>query len=77
MRIGLDIASITLKKPADTIVLVTGDSNFMPAAKPARREGVRIILARSGAMSPPDLHKHIDLLHCPFSRPGTRETAVD
>ncbi|MCY3544387.1 MAG: NYN domain-containing protein [Chloroflexi bacterium] len=33
MRIGLDIASITLKRQADTIVLVSGDSDFVPAAK--------------------------------------------
>ena len=39
MRIGIDIASLTLKKQADTIVLVAGDSDFAPAAKLARREG--------------------------------------
>lgn len=39
MRIGIDIASLTLKKQANTIVLVAGDSDFVPAAKPARREG--------------------------------------
>jgi uncharacterized LabA/DUF88 family protein len=40
MRIGLDIASMTLKHQVDTIILVTGDSDFVPAAKLARREGV-------------------------------------
>ena len=44
MRIGLDIASITLKKQANIIVLVSDDSDFVPAAKLARREGVRFIL---------------------------------
>jgi uncharacterized LabA/DUF88 family protein len=39
MRIGLDIASMTLKHQVDTLVLVTGDSDFVPAAKLARREG--------------------------------------
>ena len=38
MRIGIDIASLTLKKQVNTIVLVAGDSDFVPAAKPARRE---------------------------------------
>ena len=38
MRIGLDIASIALKRQADTIVLVAGDADFVPAAKLARRE---------------------------------------
>lgn len=40
MRIGLDIASITLKRQANVIVLVSGDADFVPAAKLARREGV-------------------------------------
>lgn len=33
MRLGVDIASIALKKQADILVLVTGDSDFVPAAK--------------------------------------------
>ena len=76
MRIGLDIASITLKKQADTIVLVTGDSDFVPAAKLARREGVRIILDPLWHYVAPDLHEHIDLPHCPFPRPGTQQQMV-
>lgn len=44
MRIGMDVASISPKKQADTIVLVTGDGDFVPAARLARREGVRIVL---------------------------------
>lgn len=40
MRIGIDISTIALKKQADTIILITGDSDFVPAAKVARREGV-------------------------------------
>src|SRR5690606_8909702 len=39
MRIGLDIAALTLKRFVGTIVLVSGDSDFVPAAKLARREG--------------------------------------
>ncbi len=38
MRIGLDIASLAYKKQVDTIVLIVGDSDFVPAAKLARRE---------------------------------------
>lgn len=77
MRIGLDIAAITLKKQADTIVLVTGDSDFVPAAKLARREGVRIILDPLWHHVAPDLHEHIDLLYCPFPRPGAGQAAGD
>ena len=75
LRIGLDIAAITLKKQADTIVLVTGDSDFVPAAKLARREGVRIILDPLWHYVAPDLHEHIDLLHCPFPRPRAQQAA--
>jgi len=44
MRIGIDIASMTLKHQADTLILVAGDSDFVPAAKLARREGIEFIL---------------------------------
>lgn len=44
MRIGLDIASVTCKKQADQIILISGDSDFVPAAKLARREGKVLIL---------------------------------
>ncbi|WP_204245095.1 NYN domain-containing protein [Cloacibacillus sp. An23] len=40
MRIGLDIASVTYKKQVQRIVLISGDSDFVPAAKLARREGM-------------------------------------
>ena len=40
MRIGLDIATITLKKQANIIVLASGDSDFVPAAKLARRKAL-------------------------------------
>jgi uncharacterized LabA/DUF88 family protein len=43
MRIGLDIASVAYKKQVDQIVLVAGDSDFVPAAKLARREGIDFI----------------------------------
>lgn len=69
MRIGLDIASISLKKQADMIVLVTGDSDFVPAAKLARREGVRIILDPLWQGVQPDLFEHIDLLQNGFPKP--------
>ena len=66
MRIGLDIASITLKKQADTIILVSGDSDFAPAARLARREGVTFILDPLWRGVSPDLHEHIDGLRSGF-----------
>jgi uncharacterized LabA/DUF88 family protein len=69
MRIGLDIASITLKKQADTIILVTGDSDFVPAAKLARREGMEFILDPMWQSVEADLFEHIDGL-ASVLRPG-------
>lgn len=60
MRIGVDIASVTYKHQASTIVLISGDSDFVPAAKLARREGVDFILDPMHAPIKPDLHEHID-----------------
>lgn len=70
MRIGLDIASITLKQQADTIVLVTGDSDFVPAAKLARREGMEFLLDPLWQQVSSDLHEHVDGIVSVFPRPG-------
>ena len=72
MRIGTDIASLTLKRQVDTIVLVAGDSDFVPASKLARREGVRIILDPLWRSVAPELFEHIDGLESGFPRPGSR-----
>lgn len=60
MQIGIDIATITYKKLADRIVLISGDSDFVPAAKLARREGIDFILDPMHAQIKPDLFEHID-----------------
>ena len=70
MRIGLDIASITLKRQANIIVLVSGDADFVPAAKLARREGVQFILDPLWQNVPDDLSEHIDSLRSGFYRPS-------
>ena len=69
MRIGVDITSITLKRQANTIILVAGDADFVPAAKLARREGVRIILDPLWRTVAPELFEHIDGLSSGFARP--------
>lgn len=60
MRIGVDIASVTFKKQVDRIILISGDSDFVPAAKQARREGIDFILDPMRAVIKPDLFEHID-----------------
>lgn len=70
MRIGLDITSIALKKQAERIVLISGDSDFVPAAKFARREGIDFILDPMWQSIPSDLFEHIDGLRstCPHPK---------
>ena len=60
MRIGIDIASLAYKKLVNQIILISGDSDFVPAAKQARREGIDFILAPMGATIKADLFEHID-----------------
>lgn len=59
-KIGLDITTMTLKKQVDQIVLISGDSDFVPAAKLARREGIDFILDPLNFSIANDLFEHID-----------------
>ena len=69
MRLGLDIASLTLEGQADTIILVAGDADFVSAAKLARPEGVRFVLDALWQNIPPDRNEHIDGLTRGFPKP--------
>ncbi len=66
MKIGLDIASLAYKQQIDQIILISGDSDFVPAAKLARREGIDFILDPMWANIKPDLFEHIDGLRTPW-----------
>ena len=68
MRIGIDIASLAYKKQVDQIILIAGDSDFVPAAKLARREGIDFILDPMGADIKADLFEHIDGLETPWRK---------
>jgi len=72
MRIGLDIASLTLKRHAQVIVLVTADSDFVPAMKFARREGAQLILVTLGHGIRDGLREHADVVidHLPPLAPA-------
>jgi len=72
MRIGIDIASLSLKRQVKTIILVAGDSDFVPAAKMARREGMEFILDPLWQQINPDLFEHIDGLQSGLKRPGRK-----
>lgn len=62
MKIGMDIASLSYKRQVDQIVLIAGDSDFVPAAKLARREGLDFVLdpLEMEIGRDRDLFEHID-----------------
>lgn len=60
MRIGLDAASIAFGRYVDQIVLIAGDSDFLPVAKMARRNGIDFILDPMKQMPKKNLQEHID-----------------
>lgn len=60
MKIGLDIASLAYKNQVDQIILIAGDSDFVPASKLARREGIDFILDPLWADIKANLFEHID-----------------
>lgn len=62
IKIGLDIATLALKKLVQKIVLISGDSDFVPASKLARVEGIIFTLDPMGNHIREDLKEHIDYL---------------
>ncbi|QPK81227.1 NYN domain-containing protein [Schaalia sp. ZJ405] len=60
MRIGLDIASLAKNRIVNQIVMISGDSDFVPAAKHARREGIDFVLDPMWATISDSLNEHID-----------------
>ena len=68
MKIGLDIASLAYKKQVGQIILIAGDSDFVPAAKLARREGIDFVLDPMGANIRDSLFEHIDGLNTPWKK---------
>lgn len=70
MMIGTDIAALALNQSVDQIILVAGDSDFVPAAKLARRNGVDFVLDPMWNHINPDLFEHIDGLTSGWRRPS-------
>jgi uncharacterized LabA/DUF88 family protein len=64
IKFGIDIASLAYKRLVEKIVLITGDSDFVPAAKLARREGLDVVLDPLWNHIALSLHEHIDGLKC-------------
>jgi uncharacterized LabA/DUF88 family protein len=74
IKLGIDIASLAYKRLVDKIVLITGDSDFVPAAKLARREGLDVVLDPLWNDIAPSLHEHIDGLKSVWPKPAQRIT---
>lgn len=62
LRIGLDIARLSLQRLVDVIVVITGDSDMIPAFKFARREGLRVYLDHMNHGVKRDLKAHADII---------------
>lgn len=69
IKIGVDIASMAIKRLVDKIVLFSGDSDFVPAAKLARREGIDFILDPMWNPIDANLFEHIDGLKSTCPKP--------
>ena len=69
MKIGVDITSLALKKQVNQIVLISGDEDFVPASKLARREGVDFILDPLWNHIDASLFEHIDGLNSTSPKP--------
>ncbi|PHS66915.1 MAG: hypothetical protein COB12_05665 [Flavobacterium sp.] len=70
IKIGQDIASLALKKSVDKIILISGDGDFVPAAKLARREGIDFVLDPMWNQIDPLLFEHIDGLRNVIPKPS-------
>lgn len=62
MRVGLDMARLCLRETVRAVVVITGDSDFVPAFKFVRREGVKVILDPLGQNVRPELKQHADIV---------------
>lgn len=60
MRIGLDIAALASNGAVNQIIMISGDSDFVPAAKLARRQGLDFVLDPLWSRISESLHEHID-----------------
>ena len=74
IKIGVDIASLAYKHQVDQIILISGDSDFVPAAKLARREGIDFILDPMWADIKSDLFEHIDGLKSQWRKKSNSQT---
>jgi uncharacterized LabA/DUF88 family protein len=76
MRIGMDMARLALRQMVRAVVVLTGDSDFVPAFKYVRREGVKVILDTMGKSGRVELRQHADVVLPPPPKPPARKHAA-
>jgi len=76
IKFGIDIASLAFKRLVERVILITGDSDFVPAAKLARREGLDVVLDPLYNRVTPSLHEHIDGLRSVWPNPRQRSDVM-
>lgn len=65
MRIGLDISQYAYDKSVDHIVLVSNDTDCIPAMKCARKNGIKMsLISLQKAKISPELKCHTDMIYC-------------
>jgi uncharacterized LabA/DUF88 family protein len=63
IKIGLDVAWVSFNHIASSIIMITGDSDFVPVIKTARRSGVFIYLFTLGHNVKKELLENVDVAH--------------
>jgi uncharacterized LabA/DUF88 family protein len=62
MRIGLDMANFSAERSVDRIILVSGDTDCLPAMKHCRISGLQIVLISFPKQIAPELLWHSDFV---------------
>ncbi len=62
MCIGIDIAAVCERKMADRLILLSGDTDIVPAMKHARKSGLQVVITiLPKAKLAPELLAHADI----------------
>ena len=67
---------VQINRQVNQIVLISGDADFVHAAKLARREGIDFILDPMWSTIRPDLYEHVDGLRSVCPRPATKQNGA-
>lgn len=69
IRLGIDVATIALKRQAERLVLVANDADYVPAVKLAREEGLKVVLDPLWTRAAEDLREQVDYVCNKLPRP--------